>query len=54
MLETEPAVEFRSARRPSAPIFSGNHPHTSTWGSCAQQFRGSAKTLHFRLPDSRV
>jgi len=25
ILETEPAVEFRSARRLSAPIFSGNH-----------------------------
>ena len=23
-------------------------------GSCAQQFRGSAKILHVRLPDSRV
>ena len=23
-------------------------------GSCAQQFRGSAKILHFRLPDSQV
>jgi len=31
ILETEPAVVFRSARRLSAPIFSGNHPHTSTW-----------------------
>jgi len=36
IFETEPAVEFRSARRLSAPIFSGNHPHTSTrrFGNC--------------------
>ena len=31
ILETEPAVEFRRAPILCAPIFSGNHLHTSTY-----------------------
>jgi len=54
ILETERAVEFRSAGRPSAPIFSGNHPHTSTcrFGNCPAMLLPHAHEGSFRLAGS--
>jgi len=54
ILETEPAVEFRRARRLSASIFSGNHPHTSIcrFGNCPARLLPNAHEGSFRFAGS--
>jgi len=54
ILETEPAVKFRSARKPSGPIFSGNHPDTSTcrFGNCPAKLLPHAHEGSFRFAGS--
>jgi len=54
ILQTEPAVEFRRAPRLSAPIFSGNHLHTSTcrFGNCPTKLLPNAHEGSFRFAGS--